>query len=71
MSCCERGGDFFQGEGWCSLYIKNKLSLKYLTTKKVYINKNVFFCHNNLNWKILTKNLVTVKRWDGVKDEKF
>ena len=23
----------------------------------------------NLNWEILTKNLVT-KRWDGVKDEK-
>ena len=25
----------------------------------------------NLNWDILTKNLVTFKRWDGVKDEKF
>ena len=25
----------------------------------------------NLNWEILTKNLVTFKRWDGVKDEKF
>ena len=25
----------------------------------------------NLNWKILTKNLVTFKRQDGVKDEKF
>ena len=25
----------------------------------------------NLNWEILTKNLVTSKRWDGVKDEKF
>ena len=25
----------------------------------------------NLNWKILTKNLVIVNRWDGVKDEKF
>ena len=25
----------------------------------------------NLNWEILTKKLVTVKRWDGVKDEKF
>ena len=24
-----------------------------------------------LNWKILTNNLVTFKRWDGVKDEKF
>ena len=25
----------------------------------------------NLNWEILTKNLVTFKRWDGVKDEEF
>ena len=25
----------------------------------------------NLNWEILTKNLVTFKRWDRVKDEKF
>ena len=25
----------------------------------------------SLNWEILTKNLVTFKRWDGVKDEKF
>ena len=25
----------------------------------------------NLNWKILTKSLVTFKRWDVIKDEKF
>ena len=25
----------------------------------------------NLNWEILTKNLVTFKRWGGVKDENF
>ena len=25
----------------------------------------------NLNWELSTKNLVTFKRWDGVKDEKF
>ena len=25
----------------------------------------------NLNCEILTKNLVTFKRWDGVKDKKF
>ena len=25
----------------------------------------------NLNWKTLTKNLVTFKSWDGVKDENF
>ena len=25
----------------------------------------------NLNWEILTENLVNFKRWDGVKDEKY
>ena len=25
----------------------------------------------NLNWEILTENLVTFKRWDEVKDDKF
>ena len=25
----------------------------------------------NLNWEILTDNLVPFKRWDGVKDGKF
>ena len=25
----------------------------------------------NFNWENLTKNLVTFKRWDGVKDETF
>ena len=25
----------------------------------------------NLNWEISTKNLVTFKRWDEVKDEQF
>ena len=25
----------------------------------------------NLNWEILAKNLVTLKRWDGFKDEKL
>ena len=27
--------------------------------------------NKKLNWEILTKNLVTFKRWNGVKDEKF
>ena len=26
---------------------------------------------NNLNWEILTKNLITFKGWDRVKDKKF
>ena len=38
-------------------------------TKKVY-KQNFFVCHN-LNWEILTKNLVTFKIWDGVKDKNF
>ena len=29
------------------------------------------FITKNLNWEILFKNLVTFKRWDGVKDKKF
>ena len=27
--------------------------------------------NKNLNWEISTKNLVTFKRWDVVKDKKF
>ena len=40
---------------------------------KKFINKNVFLCHNLefINCEILTKNLVTFKRWGGVKDEKL
>ena len=35
------------------------------------INKNVFsVITKNLNWEVLTKNFVTFKRWDGVKNEK-
>ena len=40
--------------------------------KKVYTTKMFFSAiTKNLNWDILTKNLVTFKRWDGVKNEKF
>ena len=71
------GYQLFLGGGWgwgggCSFYIKNKLeSLKCLPTKKVY-NKTFFsVITKNLNWENLTKNLVTLKRGDGVKDKKF
>ena len=30
-----------------------------------------FVIAENLKWEILTKNLVPVKRWDEVKDEKI
>ena len=39
----------------------NKRGLK---SKKSVITKN-------LNWEFLNKNLVTFKRWDGAKYEKF
>ena len=39
--------------------------------KKVYKPKMlVSVITKNLNWEILTKNLVKFKRWDGVKDKK-
>ena len=30
-----------------------------------------FFITKNLNWELLTKNLVTFIIWGGVKDERF
>ena len=35
-------------------------------TKKKFIIKNDFLCYN-LDWKILTNNSVTFRRWDGIK----
>ena len=29
------------------------------------------FISKKLNWEVFTKNLVTFKKWDGVKDKKF
>ena len=40
-------------------------------TKKVYQQNVLSVITKNLNWDILTKNLVTFNRWDGVKDEKY
>ena len=39
-------------------------------TKKVYKQKCVCLMNKNLNWEVLTKNLVTFKRWNMVKAEK-
>ena len=30
----------------------------------------LFVITKNFNWKVLTKNLITFKRWNAVKDEK-
>ena len=52
--------------------MKNKLKSEILNDKKVYKQKWFFsVIITNLNWKVLTKNLVAFKRWDGIKDEKF
>ena len=40
-------------------------------TKQVYKAKMLFSAiTKNLNWEISTRNLVTFKRWDVVKDKK-
>ena len=31
----------------------------------------MFFITKDLNWEILTKNLITFKRWQEVKEENF
>ena len=31
----------------------------------------LYLITKNLNWEIVTRNLVTYKKWDGVKHEKF
>ena len=36
-------------------------------TKSLLIKMFLSVITKNLKWKILTKNLVTFKRWDGVK----
>ena len=40
-------------------------------TKKVYKQKYFSVIKKNSNWEIFSKNLVTFKRQDGVKDEKL
>ena len=43
--------------------------MKYLMTIKC-LQTNFFFfvLIKSLNWEVLTKNLVTLKRWDGATD---
>ena len=56
-----------------SFYMKNKLNPEIFNEKKKFVKKNIFLSlmTKNLNWEILTENLVTFKMWGGVKDEKF
>ena len=60
-------------EGVCAVfYIKNKLKSEIFNDTKS-LKRRLFFSviSKNFNSEILTKNLVTFKRWEGVKDEKF
>ena len=42
-----------------------------MTTRSLLAKMFFSVTTNNLNQKILTKKLVTFKRWDEIKDEKF
>ena len=53
----------------CRFYIKSKLKSEIFNGKKIKMFFSVI--NKNFNWEISTKNLVTFKRCDGVKDEKF
>ena len=56
----------------CNFNIKNKLKSEIFNDKKNLQTKMFFsVITKNLNWDILTKNLVIFKRWHAVKDEKF
>ena len=56
---------FSRGQDGRNFYINNKLIKSEIPNdKKMFINKNIFLCHstNNLNWEMLTKNLVPFKK---------
>ena len=68
--CGERGGDFLGGMvggGGVAVLLWKKSEI--FNDKKLYETKMFFsVITKNLNWQILTKNSVTSKRWDAVKD---
>ena len=55
----------------CSFYIKNKVKSEIFNDKKSFTKMFFSAIAKNLDWGILTKNLVTFKRWDGFKEKKF
>ena len=60
----KRGVIFSGGGGGCSFYIRNKLKYEIFKYKKSLQRKTFFFViTKNLNWEVLTKNLVSFKRW--------
>ena len=69
----EKGSDFFHGGRVAVFKEEINENLKYLITKK-FISENVFFFYNQeskLGEGDLSKNLVTFKRWEGIKNEEF
>ena len=67
----EKGGWPYSGGG-CSFYIKNKLKSEIFNDKESLQTKMFFsVITKDLNWEILTKNLITFKRWQEVKEENF
>ena len=56
----ERGSDVagLQFAGGCSFCIKNKLKSEIFNDRKVYKQKCFSVITKNLNWEILTKNLI-------------
>ena len=50
---------------------KNKLKSEIINDKKNYKQMFFYVITKNSNCHILTKNLVTFKRSDGIKDEKL
>ena len=51
-------------------FLHNKLKSELFNNKKSLRPKSFFsVITENLNWKILTENVVTFKRWDGAKNE--
>ena len=66
--------NFQKRDAWRSynFYIRNNVKSEIFNDKKGLQSKIFFsFITKNINWEILSKNLVSFKRWNGVKNEKF
>ena len=55
----------------CSFSIKNKVKSEIFNDKKFINNFFFFVITKNLNWEILTKNLVTLKDDMGLRMKNF
>ena len=63
-------GDFLRGLQF--LHKKINLKSEIFNNRKCLYTKMLFsVITKNLDWEIVAKNLVTFKRWDGVKYQEF